>query len=153
MIAQKKKLALAESCTGGMIAARLTQIPGASKFFLGSLVVYSDAWKERFLQVSHTTLKEEGSVSQKVVEEMSASLLMETDADFAIAVSGIAGPGGGTAKKPVGTIYFAIQERGKRCDSGKILAPPDRASAIELSTQTALGALWRRLVHNAFTFS
>jgi len=153
MVARKKTLGLAESITGGAISARLTSIPDASHFLLGSIVAYSNAWKERYLQVSHSTIKQEGSVSKKAVEEMVDGLFAETDADYAIAVSGIAGPSGGTKQKPVGSIYIAIGQRGKKTDVGLIQSRPDRASAIELTVQTALGALWRRLVHNTFTFS
>lgn len=150
---EKKTLALAESCTGGRIAACLSAIPDASQFLLGSLVTYCNTWKERFLQVSHSTLCTHGAVSAEAVKEMVQGLFAETDADFALAVSGIAGPKGGTPQKPVGTIYLAVGQRGRKIDIGRIQAPPDRATAIELATQTALGALWRRLVHNALTFS
>lgn len=152
-IARKKTLALAESCSGGALAAKLTAIPDASKFLLGSIVAYSNAWKERFLQVSRTTLKQKGAVSRETVIEMVQGLFNETDADFAAAVSGIAGPGGGSKEKPVGTIYIAIGHRGQKIDAGVIHAPPDRLSAIELSVHLTLGALWRRLVHNTATFS
>ncbi|MES2273345.1 MAG: nicotinamide-nucleotide amidohydrolase family protein [Chlamydiota bacterium] len=153
LISRQKKLSLAESCTGGQIAAHLTALPDASLYFLGSLVAYSDAWKERFLQVSRTTLAKQGAVSRQTVVEMTEGLFNETDADYAIAVSGIAGPGGGTSAKPVGTIYIAIGKRGEKMDAGLLRAPQDRASAITLSVNTALGALWRRIVHNTATFS
>jgi PncC family amidohydrolase len=153
MIASKKTLALAESCTGGAIAASLTAIPDSSKYFLGSIVAYSNVWKERFLQVSHSTIKKPGAVSLETVKEMTAGLFSETDADYAIAVSGIAGPTGGTKEKPVGTIYIAIGKRGEKTDAGLLKAPKHRASAIDLAVQVSLGALWRRLVHNTVTFS
>jgi nicotinamide-nucleotide amidase len=152
-IQRKKTLALAESCTGGAMAAKITAIPDASLYFLGSLVVYSNPWKEHFLQVSHSTLAQDGAVSRQAVDEMIQGLFHETKADFAIAVSGIAGPGGGSSKKPVGTICIAIGERGQKTDIGVLQAPQDRASAIEWAVQTSLGALWRRLVHKAYTFS
>lgn len=152
-IARKKKLALAESCTGGALAARLVAIPDASRYLLGSIVAYSNEWKERFLQVSHSTIKKEGAVSRSAVIEMVEGLFAETNADFAVAVSGLVGPSGGTEKKPVGTIYIAVGERGHPIDAGKIQARPDRASGIELALQTALGVLWRRLVHHTLTLS
>lgn len=152
-LARKKKLAAAESCTGGAIAARLTSIPDASNYFLGSLVVYSNQWKEHFLQVSRSTLDHSGAVSRKAVEEMVKGLFHETEADYAIAVSGIAGPSGGSLEKPVGTVCIAIGERGHKTDIGVLQAPKDRASAIEWTVQTSLGALWRRLVHQTYTFS
>ncbi len=152
-IAAGKKLALAESCTGGALAARLVAIPDASRYFLGSIVAYSNAWKERLLQVSHSTLIQEGAVSKAVVVEMVRGLFAETDADFAVAISGLVGPSGGTAQKPVGTIYIAVGERGKSIDAGKIVAKGERPDGIELAAQTALGVLWRRLVHHTFTLS
>ncbi len=152
-IAQKKTLALAESCSGGAIAAALTAQPDASLYFLGSFVAYSNIWKQRFLEVSKSTLDTAGAVSLETVEQMVQGLFRETDADFAIAVSGILGPSGGSSQKPVGTVYLAIGERGQKIDIGRLKAPPDRASAIQWTVQTALGALWRRLVHGVFTFS
>ena len=152
-IARKKTLALAESCTGGAMAARLTAIPDASLYFLGSLVVYTNSWKEHFLQVSRSTLQHSGAVSVKTVEEMVIGLFHETKTDYAIAVSGIAGPGGGTPQKPVGTVCIAIGERGGKIDTGILQGPADRVSAIEWTVQTSLGALWRRLVHQTHTFS
>ncbi len=152
-IARKKTLVLAESCTGGGIAAKITAIPDASKYFLGSIVAYSNGWKERFLQVSRTTLKQKGAVSREAVVEMVQGLFNETDADFAAAISGIAGPGGGSREKPVGTIYIAIGQRGQKVDAGVVHAPADRSQAIDLSIHLTLGALWRRLVHNTATFS
>lgn len=152
-IARKKTLALAESCTGGSVAAKITAIPDTSKYFLGSIVAYSNAWKERFLQVSRTTLKQKGAVSREAVIEMVQGLFSETDADFAAAISGIAGPGGGTKDKPVGTIFIAVGHRGQKIDAGVVHAPADRAQAIDLSVHLTLGALWRRLVHNTATFS
>ncbi|HSX11011.1 MAG TPA: CinA family protein [Chlamydiales bacterium] len=152
-IARKKTVALAESCTGGALAAKLTAIPGASQYLLGSIVAYTNGWKERFLQVSRTTLKQKGAVSREVVVEMVQGLLNETDADFGVAVSGVAGPSGGTKATPVGTIYIAIGVRGQKIDAGVIHAPHDRNSAIDLAVHLVLGALWRRLVHNTATFS
>lgn len=152
-IGRKKKLALAESCTGGAVAARLVAIPDASRYLLGSIVAYSNEWKERFLQVSHSTIKTDGAVSLRAVKEMVEGLFSETNADFAVAISGLVGPTGGTKEKPVGTIYIAVGERGKPIDAGKIQARPDRADGIELALQTALGVLWRRLVHHTFTLS
>src|SRR5690606_33593982 len=92
--ARKKTLALAESCTGGAIAAKLVTVPDASQYLIGSIVAYSNAWKERFLQVSRTTLEKKGAESKEVVVEMVKGLLNETDADYVVAISGIAGPGG-----------------------------------------------------------
>lgn len=153
LISAKKTLGLAESCTGGAIAARLTAIPDASYFLEGSVVSYSNAWKEHFLHVSPQTISSHGAVSAETVAEMLKGIFSESDVDFAIAVSGIAGPSGGTVHKPVGTIYIGVGRRGERNDIGVIHAPQDRASAIDLAVQTSLCALWRRIVHNTPTFS
>jgi len=153
LIARKKTLSLAESCTGGSIAARIAAIPDASLFFSGSVVAYSNTWKERFLNVRHDTLTRLGAVSRETVEEMVKGLFEETECDFAVAVSGILGPKGGSAQNPVGTVYIAVAKRGEAIDAGRLAAPSDRISAIEFSVNTALGALWRRIVHHTATFS
>jgi nicotinamide-nucleotide amidase len=101
-------LALAESCTGGALAHRITNVPGASAIFLAGLVTYSNTAKKKFLGVRPETLLREGAVSQAVVREMAEGVRRVTGADYALAVTGIAGPGGGTAQKPVGTVYLAL---------------------------------------------
>jgi nicotinamide-nucleotide amidase len=152
LVRAKKTLGLAESCTGGAIAARLTLLPGASDYLLGSIVAYSNAWKERFLHVSSQTLKR-GAVSRETIGEMIEGIFSQTSADYAIGVSGIAGPGGGTAQTPVGTVYIGVGKRGERSDIGMIHTQNDRAYVIDMAVQTALSVLWRRLVHNTLTFS
>jgi PncC family amidohydrolase len=148
-----KTLALAESCTGGAIAAALTAIPGASKFFLGSVVAYSNEWKESFLGCSSQTLQTKGAVSLEVVAEMVDGLFARTDADFCVAVSGVLGPSGGSAARPVGTVFVAIGKRGDNLDAGLIHAPQDRKCAIDFLVITILAALLSRLVHNKKTFT
>lgn len=132
LVSTKKTLALAESCTGGRLAARLTAIPGASDYFLGSLVVYSNEMKATLLHVPGKLIKEKGAVSKEVAEAMLLGLFKVTNADYAVAVTGIAGPGGGTTDKPVGTIWAAIGARGK---------------APQLTTFVAQGAREEILTH------
>ena len=105
---RKKTLATAESCTGGFIANRITNVPGASKIFIGGIVAYSNEVKQKFLGVRAETLKKFGAVSEKVACEMAKGAREKFGADFAIAVTGIAGPGGGTKDKPVGTVFIAL---------------------------------------------
>jgi len=105
---RKQTLALAESCTGGFIANQITNVPGASKVFPGGMVAYSNAVKQKFLGVRARTLARHGAVSEAVAGEMAAGARKKFGADFAIAVTGIAGPGGGTKSKPVGTVFIAL---------------------------------------------
>lgn len=97
----------AESCTGGHIAARITSIPGSSEYFLGGIVAYSNDVKMRLLQVSEDTLEKQGAVSEQTVIEMVKGAMNALKTDCAVATSGIAGPGGGTKEKPVGTVWIA----------------------------------------------
>ncbi|MDR3704582.1 MAG: competence/damage-inducible protein A [Paludibacteraceae bacterium] len=107
------KLATAESCTGGNIAHLITTISGSSNYFKGSVVAYSNEIKQQVLGVSSADLEKFGAVSQSVVEQMAQGVLKLTGADIAVSTSGIAGPTGGTAEKPVGTIWVAVCTRNK----------------------------------------
>lgn len=101
-------LALAESCTGGFIASQITNVAGASVIFPGGIVAYNDAVKQKFLGVNAQTLTQHGAVSEAVACEMAEGARKNFNADFAIAVTGIAGPGGGLPDKPVGTVFIAL---------------------------------------------
>jgi nicotinamide-nucleotide amidase len=105
--AQQKMLVTAESCTGGWIAQVLTDVPGSSLWFDRGFVTYSNAAKIQMLGVKPETLEDYGAVSAQTVTEMVAGALLHSDADVAIAVTGVAGPSGGTEEKPVGTIFIA----------------------------------------------
>jgi nicotinamide-nucleotide amidase len=108
----KKAVATAESCTGGWIAKALTDVPGSSGCFGYGIVSYSNGAKESMLGVERRTLAEYGAVSEPVVREMAEGALQRSGADIAVAVSGIAGPDGGSNDKPVGTVWFAWALRG-----------------------------------------
>src|ERR1019366_5632806 len=106
-------LATAESCTGGFIANQITNVPGASRIFRGGIVAYSNGVKQKFLGVRAGTLARHGAVSEAVAREMAEGARKKFGADFAIAVTGIAGPGGGTKSKPVGTVFIALAADGE----------------------------------------
>jgi nicotinamide-nucleotide amidase len=108
LTARKQTLALAESCTGGGIAHRITNVPGASAVLLASLVTYANAAKQKFVGVRTETLAAHGAVSEAVAREMAEGARRETGADYALSVTGIAGPGGGSEIKPVGTVFMAL---------------------------------------------
>jgi PncC family amidohydrolase len=102
------KLILAESCTGGLLGSRITDVPGSSEYFLGSVVAYAYEAKADLLNVSWDTLNTKGAVSRETVLEMARGIRGVMKADIAISVSGIAGPGGGTPEKPVGTTWIGL---------------------------------------------
>lgn len=146
MFTKKKwKLALAESCTGGEMAAWLTKEAGASDYFLGSLVVYSNELKRKVLHVQEKTLLEKGAVSPEVVCEMLQGLFSLTSADFGLAVSGIAGPSGGSVEKPVGTVFAALGRRGKNPDVLELHIEGKRETVIKESAKQLLEALVRKV--------
>ena len=103
-------LSLAESCTGGMIGSEITSLSGASSFFLGSAVTYSNESKESILGVSKDSLIKYGAVSEAVANEMALGSLKAYGADISASVTGIAGPDGGTPEKPVGTVWMAVTD-------------------------------------------
>ncbi len=148
MTAAGKAVATAESCTGGWVSKALTDIPGSSAVFHYGVVSYSNGAKEHILGVQNATLEEHGSVSQPVVEEMAQGVLNLSGADIAVAISGIAGPTGGTEEKPVGTVWiaWAIRDAGKiRTETHQAHFDGDRELIRELTVVHALQGVLDRV--------
>ena len=143
-----KAVATAESCTGGWIAKAITDIPGSSLVFGYGIVSYSNGAKESIVGVKNQTIVDNGSVSEAVVKEMAEGALHLSGADIAVAVSGIAGPDGGTKEKPVGTVWFAwaIRDRGKeRIETQREHFQGDRELVRELTVAHALQGMIERM--------
>jgi nicotinamide-nucleotide amidase len=144
------RLATAESCTGGMVAERLTSVPGSSDVFVGSVIAYADAVKRRELGVAAELLAEHGAVSAETAAAMAAGARKRLDAEVAVAVTGIAGPGGGSDEKPVGLVYLHVQgpDGGRGAD---FVFPGDRGSIRRRATATALHLVRRFLTQSRDT--
>ena len=140
------KLAIAESCTGGLLTSRLVSIAGASSFLDRAFVAYSDQAKRDELGVSEATLRAHGAVSEETAREMAKGALAAAKADVAIAITGIAGPTGGTADKPVGTVCFAIEGSLGSRTVRRVFPSPDRERIIQQASNSALEILRRALV-------
>ena len=138
LVANKVKLASAESCTGGWIAKIITDIPGSSAWFTGSVVCYSNESKQSLLDVRADTLAEYGAVSGETVLEMSDGLFAHTDADIVVSVSGIAGPGGGSEDKPVGLVWLSWGKRDKTVVANPFHFEGDREAVRKQSIRQAL---------------
>ena len=134
------KMSAAESCTGGLIGAAMTDMPGSSDVFYGSAVTYSNDAKERLLGVKHETLLANGAVSEPTAREMALGSIDVYGSDVAVAVTGIAGPGGATATKPVGLVYIAAAD-GPRTVVTRNLFKGDRQSVREQTVREALSLL------------
>lgn len=145
---RKQTLALAESCTGGAIAHRLTNVPGASVVLLAGLVTYSNDAKQKFLGVHAETLAAHGAVSEVVAREMAEGARRQTGADFALSVTGIAGPGGGSDDKPVGTVFIGLAAAAATLVLRQF-NPVDRETFKQVTTNQALEVLRRRILKSA----
>ena len=140
-----RTVAVAESCTGGLLAARLTDRAGSSAYVEGGVVAYSDAAKSALLDVPAELVARHGAVSPQVAEAMSAGAVERFGADVGVAITGVAGPGGGTDAKPVGYVCWSARERGGRVLARDIRLPGDRAEVRDRSTTVAMHLLRRLL--------
>lgn len=141
----KKKLAVAESCTGGRISSRIVSVAGSSDYYCGGVCSYSNEMKMNILGVKENTLKKYGAVSEQTASEMAVGIRKITDADYAISTTGIAGPDGGTEDKPVGLVWIGFADR-ERSYSQKFLFGNNREINIQRSSQRALDILRRELL-------
>src|SRR5712671_8004537 len=138
-LGSKYRIVTAESCTGGWIAKVFTDAAGSSRWFEGGYVTYSNAAKARDLGVAERTLREHGAVSEPTVREMAAGALRATGADVSIAVSGIAGPDGGSPEKPVGTVWFCVGRRVGGFGAGPDARPTSDAHVADASARAGVG--------------
>lgn len=150
LLEKKQSLAFAESCSGGLLSTTFTKIPGCSSYFKGSIVCYSNELKQRLLGVEEATLKEKGAVSKETVGQMLEGLFKKTEADYGIAISGIAGPGGGTESCPVGTVFVAIGKKGKKMMIQKTVHNGDRKRVTQSATTLALSLLYQLIRNESF---
>lgn len=131
-------LATAESCTGGLIAGTLTEIAGSSAVVDRGFVTYSNEAKAEMLGVDPALIATHGAVSEPVARAMAEGALARSRADIAVAVTGVAGPGGGTATKPVGLVHFALARKGREAVADHEVFPGDRSAVREATVRTAL---------------
>lgn len=141
-------IACAESCTGGMVASRIVNVDGASGVLDVSFVTYANEAKIKYLGVSPATIADHGVVSEEVVAEMAAGVAKEAGAEVGIAISGIAGPGGGTEKKPVGMVCFGFYVNGKITTMTCRFGNPGRNIVRNVSAEHALNTALRLLSDN-----
>ena len=144
LIDSGKTIATAESCSGGLIAHRLTNVPGASTPFIGGIVAYSNQVKRDLLAVPAATLEAHGAVSEETARAMAEGACRTLNADIAVAVTGIAGPGGGTPEKPVGLVYMAVAHAGS-INTRRHVFLGDRESIKIQTAEAALNRVWESL--------
>ena len=141
---QNLKVTCAESCTGGLLAANLTRLPGSSAWFDMGFVAYSNEAKQQMLNVNPTTLAHYGAVSEEVVREMALGALIASKADYALSISGIAGPDGGSDEKPVGLVWFGVASKKRIWAEFKVFngdRDQVRAQAVQHAIQLLLSKL------------
>ena len=137
-------VAVAESCTAGLIASKLTTVSGSSSYFKGGVVAYQNEIKTKILGVSRSIIDEKTEVSAEVVKQMAKSVLEKFDADFAVATSGYAGPTGGTNKNPIGTVFIAIASVAGVVVS-RFIFSGNRQSIVNQASESALDLLYTKI--------
>lgn len=148
LLQQESSLAVAESCTGGLLGKMITDLPGSSRYFWGGAISYSNSAKQVYLGVDNDTLTQHGAVSPETAREMAEGLRHKSGVDFALAITGIAGPEGGSPEKPVGLVYLALAYDGG-CKIRELrLGLPDRELIRIISAKSALDLLRRHLEYN-----
>jgi nicotinamide-nucleotide amidase len=142
---RKQTLAVAESCTGGLLANRVTNVPGASVVFLAGYIVYANEAKTDLLRVDPKLIAQHGAVSEQVARAMAEGARRRAGSTYALATTGVAGPGGGSTEKPVGTVHIALAAADKTV-ARKLFFPGDRETFKQLTAQTAFEMLRKKLM-------
>jgi nicotinamide-nucleotide amidase len=145
LLKNKETISTAESCTGGAIASLITSVPGASAYFQGSIVSYSNVVKQSLLNVKKDTLENYGAVSEETVKEMLSGLLQKMNTTYGVAISGIMGPDGGTDDKPVGTVWIAVGSK-ESCKTFHLKQRFERKKNIEVTSTMALNLMRKFIV-------
>jgi PncC family amidohydrolase len=149
MIASGKTLAVAESCTGGLVAHRITEVAGSSRYFERGVVVYSNRAKTELLKIPASLIEQNGAVSEPVARAMAEGILNLAQTEFGIGITGIAGPDGGTPEKPAGTVYVALAQQGHETTVEHYNFPGDRWRVKFMASQAALNLVRLRLMDPA----
>jgi nicotinamide-nucleotide amidase len=136
-------LALAESCTGGLLGSMLTSVPGSSDYLLVDALTYANSAKTKLLGVSPETLRAHGAVSEETAASMAEGALRLAGSDLALSITGIAGPGGGTEHKPVGTVWFGLARKNAPTQTKMRRLPGDRSRIRTLAAYVGLRTIWR----------
>ena len=145
LISKQLTIAVGESCTGGLLGKKLTDLPGSSSYFVGGFLTYSNEMKESLLGVSHEILSQFGAVSMETASSMANGIFEKTKADYCISITGIAGPDGGTNTKPVGTIWIGLKTPDGSVQTHSYIFPGNREGIRENASNTALFLLYQSL--------
>ncbi|MDB6146475.1 MAG: competence/damage-inducible protein CinA, partial [Spartobacteria bacterium] len=146
LVGRSETVAVAESCTGGLLAHRITNVPGASAIFVAGYIVYANTAKADVLGVDPAMIAKHGAVSEPVARAMAEGALKRAGTTFALSTTGVAGPGGGSLEKPVGTVYVALASSGGETVVRRLFFPNDRETFKQQSAQAAFDMLRQKLI-------